>query len=293
MSRAALIAYITTLATLAVGAVALSATLRAFNIHIYKAPIHPASRVTLPSLPKEVEGFTLVFESPPLSAEIQKSLGTTNYLSRTYVEAEAPGEDRRPRSVEFHAAYYTGDIDTVPHVPERCFVGSGDFAIDGSEGQVAHIPLNLSRFTPDPDLDSELHGVILRGRTSPYSEAPGVRVRMPRELDKLRMNVTRFVDANGSKLHAGYFFIANGGHVPRAGDVRALAFNNEATHAYYMKVQFSSRDVEDSEELADIAAAFLNETFPDLMRRVPDWVDVVEGRHPDVSLPAGGANAHD
>lgn len=292
MSRAAMIAYITTLLTLAVGAAALSATLKAFNIHIRKDAIYPANRLTLPSLPKQVEGFTLVFESPPLSAEVQKSLGTTNYISRRYMDGDAP-EGARRRGFEFHSAYYTGMIDTVPHVPERCFVGSGDFAIDGSKGQVVHIPLDLSRFTPDPDIDTSVHGEILRGRTSPYSEAPGVRVRMPHELDKLRMNVTRFVDLNGNKLHAGYFFIANGGTVPRAGDVRSLAFNNEATHAYYMKVQFSSNDVENAEELAEIAALFLNETFPDLMRRVPDWVDVVEGRHPDVSAPSDDTNAHD
>ncbi len=290
MSRGTLIAYAVTIVALSAAAASLSATLKAFNIHIYKAAIHPASGLTLLSLPSEVDGFTLLYESPPLSAEIQKSLGTTNYISRNYQETGAR-EDGRPRIVEFHSAYYTGDIDTVPHVPERCFVGSGDYRIDGNKGQVVRIPLDLDRFTTDPGIDTGVHGVILRGRTSPYSEAPGVRVRMPRELERLRMNVTRFVDQNGGVLYAGYFFIANGGTVPRAGDVRSLAFNNQATHAYYVKVQFSSRDVASADELAELAAKFLNETFPDLMRRVPDWVDVVEGDHPDVQREATGPGA--
>ena len=294
MTRGTLIAYAVTIFALSAAAVSLSATLKAFNIHIYKAAIYPASGLTLLSLPSEVEGFTLLYESPPLSAEIQKSLGTTNYVSRNYQETSeetGAGGDERPRVVEFHSAYYTGDIDTVPHVPERCFVGSGDFAIDGKMGQVVRIPLDLDRFTTDPGVDTSVHGVILRGRTSPYSEAPGVRVRMPRELERLRMNVTRFVDQNGGVLYAGYFFIANGGTVPRADDVRSLAFNNQATHAYYVKVQFSSRDVASADELAELAAEFLNETFPDLMRRVPDWVDVVEGDHPDVQRAAPGPGA--
>ena len=95
------------------------------------------------------------------------------------------------------------------------------------------------------------------------------------------------------RIAAGYFFIANGGTVPRAGDVRSLAFGNQATHAYYVKVQFSSYDVESAEELAELAASFLDEAFPDLMRRVPDWVDVVEGTHPDVRRDASTGRADD
>jgi len=293
VTKRSIIAYVVVLTLLAGAAAALSATLKAFNIHTFKAPIHPASGLNLSSLPLQVDGFRLVFESPPLSAEVQKSLGTSNYLSRTYEEAEAPSEDERPRSFEFHTAYYTGMIDTVPHVPERCFVGSGGFRIDGDKGQVVPIPLDINRYTPDPDIDTSVHGELLRGRTSPYSAAPGVRVRMPRDLDRLRMNVTRFVDNNGNAIHAGYFFIANGGTVPRAGDVRALAFSNQASHAYYVKVQFSSYTVDSAEELAELAADFLDETLPDLMRRVPDWVDVVEGTHPDVRADAAQATADD
>ena len=292
MTRGTTIAYAVSIALLAGGAAGLSATLKAFSIHTQKAPIYPESGLNLSSLPREVEGFRLLFESPPLSAEIQKSLGTANYLSRTYQEAEA-GEDKPPLTFEFHTAYYTGMIDTVPHVPERCFVGSGGFRIEGDKGRVVPVPVALGRFTPDPDLDTSVHGEILRGRTSPYSEAPGIRVRMPRDLDQLRMNVTRFVDNNGNTIHAGYFFIANGGTVPRAGDVRSLAFGNQATHAYYVKVQFSSYDVESAEELAELAASFLDEAFPDLMRRVPDWVDVVEGTHPDVRRDASTGRADD
>ena len=293
MKRQTVIAYAMVLLVLVAAAASLDAALRAFNIHIQKAAIRPESGLTLPSLPKRVEGFSLVFEPPPLSAEMRKALGTDNYISRQYIESDVP-EGGKARLIDVHAAYYTGMIDTVPHVPERCFVGSGNLAIDGSQGRVTRIPLDLDRFSPDPDIDESVHGRILRGRTSAHSDAPGVRARLPRGIENLKMNVTRFVDDNGMKLHAGYFFIANGGTVPRAGDVRSLAFDNQSTHAYYMKVQFTSADVEDADELAELAASFLNESLPDLMRRTPDWVDVREGRHPAVrALAEGGSGRTD
>jgi len=291
MSKRSAIAYTVLLVMLIGAAASLRATLEAFSIHIYKESIRPESGLTLPSLPQRVDGFTMVYESPPLSKEIQSTLGTENYLSRVYAEAEPSGEGRDPRSFEFHTAYYTGGIDTVPHVPERCFVGSGNMSIDGRYGQEVAVPLDLSRFPVDPDVDAERHGEIRRGRTSPHSRSPGVRARLPRGVEDLTMNVTRFQDNDGKKLHAGYFFIANGKTAPRAEDVRGLAFSRDATHAYYMKVQFTSSDVADGEELAGLAARFLDETFPDLMRRTPDWVDVAEGRHPATRESSGSGAA--
>jgi len=279
-----IISYVVLLVMLVGAAASLRAALEAFSIHIYKEPIRPESSLTLPSLPKKVEGFTMVFESPPLSKEIQATLGTENYLSRIYAETEAPSEGAEPRSFEFHTAYYTGSIDTVPHVPERCFTGSGNLSIDGRYGEEIRVPLDLDRFPVDPDVDASAHGEIRRGRTSPSSRAPGIRVRLPKGVEGLTMNVTRFQDNDGNK-------VANGKTAPRAEDVRGLAFSREATHAYYMKVQFTSSDVADGEELAGLAARFLNESFPDLMRRTPDWVDVVEGRHPATREPSGSGEA--
>lgn len=278
MSRRHVIAYAAVLGILVAAAASLNATLSAFNIHIQKKPIYPESGLTLASMPREVPGFTLVYEQPPLPKEIQKELGTDNYMTRRYVEAD-PADGAKPRSFEVHLAYYTGMIDTVPHVPERCFVGSGGFRIDALEG-VTPVPIDLDRFPLDPDVDHDLHGVIRRGRTGPDSDTPGLRVRMPLGIEHLKMNITRFADNEGRTTYAGYFFVANGGIAPRAEDVRGLAFSSQATHAYYMKVQFTSGDVADAAGLASLAGAFLDEAFPDLMRRTPDWVDVTEGRHP-------------
>ena len=264
---------------LGLSAGALNVAISTMNIHLRKLPIEPASGLRLHTLPVETESWRRQgSDPPPLSAEALEELGTQNYISRTYVEKERA--EGQPRSFELHCAYYTGMIDPVPHVPERCFVGGGGMQIDGSVGVVTPVALNMDRFAFDPTVDTEIHGVIRRGRTGPYSETPGVRVRMPRELENLRLNVTRFVDSNGTAIYAGYFFIANGGIVPRAEQVRLLAFRHEDKYAYYMKVQFTSMDVSSPAEMAELAASFLDEMLPELMLRAPDWIDVVEGRGP-------------
>jgi hypothetical protein len=94
--------------------------------------------------------------------------------------------------------------------------------------------------------------------------------------------------ANGKDLYAGYFFVANGGCVARAEDVRLLAFDLRSTYAYYVKVQVTSQDVSSQEELAQAAASLLDELFGDLMLCTPDWVEVEAGRYPPPEVGDAG-----
>jgi hypothetical protein len=96
-----------------------------------------------------------------------------------------------------------------------------------------------------------------------------------------------FEDPQGRKRFAGYFFIANGGTVSRAEEVRLLAFDLRSSYAYYLKVEFQSEQVESGEELAALAGRFLDENFAEIMRCTPDWVEVEQGEYPP-HTPAGG-----
>jgi hypothetical protein len=205
------------------------------------------------------------------AAEVEEQLGTENYLTRVYKE-RYPQNPSRPRMVELHVAYYTGMIDTVPHVPERCFVGGG-LQMGGSPVRIP-LPLDPSMWVKDPDVPDEL-GPIYRVRT-----AEGQRVRLPREPESLSMRASEYRFAGGSNLYAGYFFIANGGHTDSANGVRLLAFKLEDDYAYYMKVQFNSDSVDSVEELGEVAGSLLGEILGELMHCVPDWVDVQTGHYP-------------
>jgi hypothetical protein len=134
----------------------------------------------------------------------------------------------------------------------------------------------MSRLVPDPDLMASGERIL----TARNGRVP-VRVRLPRGVEQLSMMATPFRDAEGKQtMWAGYFFMANGGVVASANDVRLLAFRLHDDYAYYAKVQFMSGDVESAAELARVAGSMLDELFPDLMRCVPDWTDVEEGRWP-------------
>lgn len=272
-------AFAATLAILLVSAVGLRAALAVKGVYLSKSPIYAEGDLQFHSMPTTYDTWERVGADAVMSAEVLETLGTRNYLSRWYARK---GSDKSA-PVELHLAYYTNMVDTVPHVPERCFVGGG-MSITGSS-KVLRIPIDMDRFFADRDADPAKHkGRIFKGRDS-----FGRDVRMPVGLEELRMNVTRFTHPGSDKpVFAGYFFIANGGIVPLAEQVRLLAFDLKERYAFYAKVQFTSAAATSEEELAQTAASMLNEMLPDIMRRVPDWVEVEEGRYPK---PGAGGEA--
>lgn len=279
-------ASLVSIAMLGASAIGFRAAIETSGANLRKRPINPPGGLGLPSLPAETETWErLGSDPPPLSAEILESLGTRNYISRNFVK-NGTLHTSKPVVVDLHCAYYTGRVDTVPHIPEQCFVGGGMTLT--SRATLVPIPLDLTRFPPDPTIKPELFdeaafGVVRRGRSGPESDSPGARARMPFGLDDLKLRVTEYKDVDGSSVFAGYFFIANGWAVADTLQVRQRAFDLTADYAYYLKVQFTSRLVDSPEELGEVAADLLNEIFPDIMRRAPDWVDVMAGVYP----PAG------
>ena len=286
-----LLAAVCACAMLVMAAVATTVYVSGSGIHLRKLEIMPASGAFVHTLPREFDTWTAVGSDSVLSKEGVDALGTENFLTRTYVAsadsdiAKQIAGDEAPRliGVSLHLAYYTGMVDTVPHVPERCFVGAG-MQLSGVSSNV-DIPLDRSRLIPDRTVPEEIvasmepsGGVFLRGRSKKTSG----RVRLPANLDNLAMRVTPFIDGarGGIELFAGYFFIANGEIVPNANQVRLKAFELQDDYAFYMKVQFTSGDVDSPEELAAVAGSMLDEMFADLMLLTPDWVDVRTGVHP-------------
>ncbi|TVQ63927.1 MAG: exosortase-associated EpsI family protein [Phycisphaerales bacterium] len=264
-------AFLAALGTLLVATAGLRAAIHYKGVYLSKLPIEAPDGMLFHTLPTSFGNWERIGADAVLTAEVRQELGTDNFVSRNYRRTDT--SDRIV--VELHCAYYTGMIDTVPHVPERCFVGGG--LMPAGAARIVPVPIDLDRLSLDRDSDPQRHGgPLYTARASNHQS-----VRLPSGIERLRMNVSRFVDGrSGQSLYAGYFFIANGGVVPRAGDVRALAFNLTDDYAYYAKVQFTSSSVGSAEELAELAADMLNSLLPEIMRRVPDWVEVVEGRYP-------------
>jgi len=266
------------LAIMTLSAVAIPTAVSFMGIHLRKLPIQaPAARV-VSAIPVETASWIRVGQDHQESAEMVEELGTQNYLTRAYIRKGSVGD--KPESVSLHLAYYTGMIDTIPHIPERCMVGGG-FQIVGGPFV---IPIKFDRqgWLEDRGVEGEHAGKIMTARTSSsFSDAPGVRVRLPRNVDESALRITEFASKSGDRLFAGYMFIANGGVTDAAESVRLLAFDLKDDYAYYLKVQVSANGITSAEELAARASSLLSELLPELMRSVPDWVEVQAGRYPD------------
>ncbi len=264
-------------AILSTSALGFTWVINAYGIHLRKLPIQAEGGRLVSAIPTESEHWIRVGRDRIEAPEIESELGTTNYLTRTYVRKDTIGSDR-PVTVEVHIAYYSGQIDTVPHVPERCFVGGG--LTIGSASGVYPIPLDDSDWVEDTSAPEGMGRIVTTRLSNRFSDLPGARVRLPADPHNLRFLVTQFTGRGSDPFHVGYFFIANGRTVASAEGVRTLAFNLTDDYAYYCKVQFMSPNARNPRELAELAGSFLDDMYGEIARVIPDWVEVQLGNYP-------------
>lgn len=275
-------AFVLTSTLLIAAAVGLQAVVSMGGFLLTKKAVQPDTRegqggILIQGLPVKTLSWERQGADAVSTKEALEELGTTNQVSRWYVLRHVP-EGQKPIAIELHAAYYTGMIDTVPHVPERCMVGAG-WELKRTWSDV-RVPLKMERWRPKKDAPGELSGKVMEAPILNYVGATVRWIPMPIGADDLHIRVSEFGGPGGQTLFSGYFFIANGGLSTTAEGVRQLAFNLTDDYAYYMKVQFNSARASSPEELAAQAGMLLDELLPDLMRCVPDWTRVVSGEYP-------------
>jgi uncharacterized protein DUF3485 len=280
------------LAPMIAGAIMLGSTLaisvyiKFADLHMEKIPIYPKDNRQVSAIPTETDSWVRLGSDRISSSEVVETLGTDNYLSREYILKETQ-EAKKKVVVELHAAYYTGMIDTVPHVPERCFVGGG---LQQSESS-RNYPLNLdtSSWRPDSSVPTELAGVegelytVRLSNNRQWTDSPGQRVRLPRDVtpeSAIEMRCSEFLIGEGQRIYAGYFFIANGGTKANANEVRTLAFNLSDDYAYYLKIQVNCQTADSMDEFVEYASSIVSELLGEIMRCAPDWVEVQQGTYP-------------
>lgn len=272
------VAYAIALVILLGAAAGLSFAVAELKLYLRKLPIEVDRKVS--SVPTETTTWKQVGADEVMSTEMVEELGTKNYVSRRFIRKDAAaGKSDDAMVLDLHLAYYTGMVDTVPHIPDRCLVGGG-WSI---AGETRVVPMNLDQDASVWTRENvpEESGVIYSARLGPMSSQPGLRVRLPRDADQIAFRFNPYTHPKESrKLYAGYFFIANGGHCHRAEDVRLLAFRLTDSYAYYLKVQVSTHTADNEDEFVQAASSLVGELLPDIMRCVPDWVDVLRGDYP-------------
>jgi hypothetical protein len=261
---------------LLVCAVGFNVAATSLQLHFRKSPVPlPVKALDdkAEGLPSIVGGrWVQISEDRPLNGDVEKALGTKQYLNRIYVdrlaahktESDLKGLDerragelvnelqtRQPEAViHVHMAYYTGLVDTVAHIPDRCMVADG--------------------FRP-----------------SGYDVKPGPTVYADGKARDLRFRFITFEDTTAQARvtrNVGYLFKVNGLYTDDPFQVRKNLQDLTATFGYYAKVELMTQQPSKGDDGVGTKSAramtdFLAALMPQVDRCLPDW-DKVTGAAP-------------
>ena len=266
---------------LLLGAVGINAATSAMKLHFRKEALPLRAKEGLAALPLQIGTWVCVPETHTIDPDTAHELHTDQYLFRTYVDvgpqpngadpvakkedvlalakksaAEVASELNKYRAKSESAVlnlaitYYTGKVDTVPHVPDRCYVADG--------------------FQPTVyDKKNWMLGDYQKGspRTVPV----------------------RFIDfedltTRGSQNRCvTYFFHANGRYMDDPNEVRIALQDLFAKYGYFAKIEVMTllparpgatqgdplKD-KDRKGAAGAMQRFLTEALPDVEKMLPD-----------------------
>jgi len=263
--------FLALLATTAIGGLGLRAAMRSLDVYLRKEPI--LLRADFGSIPTTLGRWQKLGEDQRLDSAMVESLGTDKYLTRNY----ALDGDVSKGVLSLHLAYYTGMIDTVPHIPERCWGAGGLVQLGDPKTVGLSLPILANSEAGGPSNASTGLKYPMASLADPVTQQVE-QVALP--VGEAAMTVSTFQEARSSRVEqlGGYMFIANGRVTPSTFGVRALAFNLTDRVAYYCKVQLSARypvgDTPSTVAFKAQAEDFLTQLLPHLMRRLPDWPSV-------------------
>ena len=262
------VAFLTAIVLLVGGGLSIQFAARSLGVYLEKEPVAP--RHALDTIPYKVGPW---FSSREMERRMDdagvKQLGTERYLTRQYFNSDDP--DMPP--IQLHVAYYTGHIDTIPHVPDRCLVAGG---LTQEQAEPINYPLNMDQSSWMLDQNNELDGKPYKLMNLERAGGQEELIRLPAGDFKLR--TTKFGNPAHPELSvfAGYFFIANGRLTPDPWGVKLLAFKPEDKKAYFCKVQLTTAWEEplSTERFIDLSTSFMESMIPEIARCLPDWVEV-------------------
>jgi exosortase len=246
---------------LAISAVIFQVGANYLNVILHKNPVYP--RKTFSLLPVETDHWKRSGKDIRFDAAGVEALGTDLYLSRTYFSKD----DAYP-PIQLHLAYYTGQVDAVPHVPDRCMVAGGFVPLTA---EPITLPMDIDQSTWFDDPIETLDGIPYKV-VSDQSEV----VRLPFGEFELRTTEFSHPQIGDDHIFAGYFFVANGKTTAYPSRIRFLAFDRSSQYAYYCKIQFTIRGDREftTEQFVEIVSSFTSDMLPEIMTLLPDWVEV-------------------
>jgi hypothetical protein len=251
---------------LAFSAVGLNFAVAFLQLHFIKLPV-PMNR-ELSTVPSNLGHWLQVSKDEPLDRDVQDSLATEHYIFRDFVDTrlvsnadlaqfEGKGSAERRRLVtqlqmnqpdaviNLAVTYYTGKVDTVAHIPERCYVADG------------YQPSAHETVTWD------------LGPTGPTKDGPD---------RKVEVRYINFEDQTGAARvtkRVAYFFYVDGQYQSDPVGVRTTLADLWARHGFYSKVELMTI-IPDHDKSARVMTDFLSTALPEIEKCYPDW-NSVEG----------------
>ena len=268
-------AFLATVVVLAVAAIGLNGATEMLKLSFRKQAV--PLRADLATLPEMVGPWMQVSKDRPLEKDIEDVLGTDKYIFRDFIDtrivpasrlAAFKDADWRKRQEllvgiqrEFPSAvinlavtYYTGMVDTVAHIPDRCYIADGYQPKEYTEPTWAIAGVN-------------------------GNDGRNLKVRFINFEDQgARSKVSRSVT---------YFFHCNGEYKSDPVGVRLSLQDLFQSHGYYAKVELMML-TSDTTMAQQRKTDFLASALPEVERLLPDW-QAVKGRQSPQAPAAASA----
>jgi hypothetical protein len=251
--------FLITAGVLLISAISLNAATEFMQLYFKKVPVEMSAPWN--TIPSHLGHWVQVSKDEKLPEDMEHTLGATNYLYRDYVDdrivpakaiAEFEGksfaerkamvarfQELRPDAViNVGLTYYTGMVDTVAHVPDRCYIADG---YEPSSYEVG----TWTAFEGRP------------GR------AEGGDVRFINFEDQV-------ASRRAASKNVAYVFHANGQYTCDPIRVRVLLQDLTQRYAYYSKIELMMQ-MNKPDESAKVMNDFLASALPQVERCLPDW----------------------
>lgn len=238
-----------------VAAVSLNGAVAKMELHFRKQAVDLETYGReLIEIPMRLGDWHMVSTDTRLNEDIEHVLGTHQYVFRDYVHGQFVTDEQvralremedgrrgyeldriqqqHPEAVvRFAMTYYTGLVDTVAHIPDRCYVA------DGYQPKAAQ-PVTWG----EGENETRARFITFEDQTS---------------LGKMPRNV-------------GYFFFVNDQQKADPLGVRTELQNLFERHGYYAKVEMMVARA-DPETAQRTMAAFWADSQPEVLKCLPDW----------------------
>lgn len=253
-----------------------------------------------------------IHQDPPEPKDIEDELGTKEYFNSYYINNAAgynssnvtpktekvlkgeklvdlKGIEGPGNVAKVHIAYYTGMLDTVPHVPDKCWIVAGQQLV---YRELHTLTLTRADYQPDPEHPGHVLADSTGYETPTRVRIPGKSIGTDPGTGQTTVQVPAIVftgqSAEGQRSTALYFFLANGQAIASSNDVR-FSFNLTDQYSYYCKVEVMFPGVNDPDEVQAYAEDVLSDLLPEIMAALPDWTEVQAGQYP-APASAGSKN---